>query len=64
MNIRSAGGGARLSPELAAAITAAVHAFLEQEPIRLSERRSDISAWRMVAHAASVPGLRAWRGHD
>ena len=64
MNIRAAGGGAGLSPELAAAITAAVHAFFEQDPVRLSERRSDISAWRMVAHAASVPGLRAWRGHD
>ena len=64
MNIRAAGGGAGLSPELAAAITAAVHAFFEQEPIRLSERRSDISAWRVVVHAASVPGLRAWRGHD
>ena len=64
MNIRSAGGSAGLSPELAAAMTAAVRAFLEQEPIRLSERRSDISAWRMVAHAASVPGLRVWRGHD
>ena len=64
MNIRAAGGSAGLSPELAAAVTAAVRAFLEQEPIQLSERRTDISAWRMVAHAASVPGLRAWRGHD
>ena len=53
-----------MSPELAAAMTAAVRAFLEQEPIRLSKRRSDISAWRMTAYAASVPGLRAWRGHD
>ena len=64
MNIRVAGGGAGLSPELAAAISVAVGAFFAQEPVRLPERRSGISAWRMVARSAPVPGLRAWRGHD
>ena len=51
MNIRTTGDRGELSPELEAAMAAAVSAFLEQDNAQPSERRAGVSAWRRVAHA-------------
>ena len=64
MNIRTTTDAGGLSPELAAAIGAAIGAFLSQEPARSTARRGGISAWRRIAHATFIPGSRGWRGHD
>ncbi len=64
MNIRTPEDAGKLSPEMIAAMTAAVRAFLEQDADRASERRYGISAWRRVAHAGFGPPTRGWRARD
>lgn len=53
-----------MSPELAAAITAAVGAFLDREPARSTAPRAGISAWRKIARAGFDSSLNGWREYD
>ena len=65
MNIRARQGAGSVSPELVAAITAAVHAFLELDlTTGPSKRREGISAWRMACHAGFGPARRGWLRRD
>ena len=68
MTISAAGDASALSPELAAAMAVAVHAFIESERATNRKPRAGISAWRMAAFGTSEGGLRfgsrGWRERD